>query len=199
MSLLYKTVLFFAAVFLLQGCGYTLNHLLKDTFTYEKGGIFIPVFTNNTDETGAEMVFTNALIHELEGHGETMTNSKIESGIQIHGVVNDIQQKTAVFAPTGYKGSHGSQFKGLQSYARIPDQIGVTVTLTLELLDTKTQKVRWRTTVSRGRSVSAPLNRVADQDAPSSLGPITQSLIESVYPDIAREMMRDIYDSMVDI
>jgi hypothetical protein len=179
------------------GCGYTLNHRLKETFAYSNG-IFVPVFTNSTEETGAEMIFTNAFIRELESHGEKTTNNKDESGIQIRGTLSAISYGVEAFTGTGYKGSHGAQYNGLQSYARIPDQIGVRVTIFLEVIDSQTKKVRWSKAFEEYRRVSAPLDRVSDQDAPSSVGLITQSIIESSYPEIARNIMRNIYDQMVD-
>lgn len=180
------------------GCGYSLNHRLRNEFSYEKG-IFVPVFTNNTEEVGAEIVFTNALIRELESHGETMTNHKEKSGLQIYGTLNEIRYVTEAFQGPGYRGIRGSQSAGLHSYARIPDQIGVHVSIYLEVRDPSSSKPRWSKTLSGFRRVSAPLDRVSDQDAPSSLGMITQSIIDSSYPDIARDIMRELYDQMVDI
>ena len=59
----------------LSGCGYTLNHRLKDSF-YDKRGIFVPIFLNRSDEIGAERAFTNALIHELQSRREIVITSR---------------------------------------------------------------------------------------------------------------------------
>ena len=40
---------------------------------------------------------------------------------------------------------------------------------------------------------------MTDADSPSSLGLITESLIENSYPLIARDLMLDVYDSMVEV
>lgn len=178
-------------VVLLNGCGYTLSHRLKDTFTNSKG-IFVPVFNNGTDELGVEMVFTNALIRELSLHGEVLLNSKDSSGLELRGNVDKITYTpAAMFSP--------AISNGLQSYSFIPDQISVTIGISFNLIDHTTQKSLWTKSVTSSRNVSAFLDRTRDIEGVSSFGMITQSLIESRYNDIARELMREVYDDMVEL
>ena len=47
--------------------------------------------------------------------------------------------------------------------------------------------------------MAAPVNRTYNYEAPSSIGLLTQSLIDSSYSDIARDIMRDVYDEMVEV
>lgn len=190
--------IYIGMICLLVRCGYTLNHRLKETFLTEKRGVFIPLFTNNTPEVGTEVVFTNALIRELESHGEKVASKKEDAGLEIRGVIHQVAYQTDVYSSPETKGDPPRE-PGLFSYARIPDQIGVRVVLSIEVWDTRKNELRWQNNFSQFRRVSAPLNRVSDRDAPSSLGLITQSIIESSYPDIARDVMRDLYDLMVDI
>ena len=175
---------------LLGGCGYTLNHRLQDTFRNPKG-FFIPIFDNKTQEVGTEIVFTNALIRELISHGETVIPDKTEEGLELRGTVTQVQRGVEVQSPAG--------FRGLQPYQRIPDQIGVRAFILIELLNPKTGKVLWSREFNAYRRVSAPLNRSMDVDAPSSLGLTTESLIEDSYLLIARDIMRDVYDAMVEV
>src|SRR5258708_4863845 len=53
----------------LSSCGYTLNHRLKEVFREDRS-LFVPVFDNLTDETGVELVFTNALLREIKSRGQ---------------------------------------------------------------------------------------------------------------------------------
>jgi hypothetical protein len=176
-------------ILMVSGCGYTLNHRLKDQFTNHKG-FFIPVFDNTTNEAGAEIVFTNALIYEMKSHGEEVLSEKQSGGILVHGVVESVSYKTEALGAPG--------FQGLHQHVRIPDQISVTVQVRLRMTDMQTQKEIWSNGYTRNRWTAAPSNRTYDVDAPSSLGLFTQSLIEATYVDVARDMMRDVYDSMVD-
>ena len=185
----YLVLVLFAVIFGLSGCGYTLNHRLKSEFTGHKG-FFIPVFTNATNETGAEIVFTNALIYEMKSHGETVLVERQMGGILVQGVVESVSY--------GVETSLAPGFEGLHPHVRLPDQIGVTVKVHLRMTDTKTQKEIWSNSFSRYRRTSGPANRTFNIDAPSSVGLFTQSLIETTYVDVARDMMRDVYDSMVD-
>lgn len=184
------TLLFFLLV--LSGCGYTLNHRLQSTFK-SPAGLFVPVFDNRTQEVGTEIVFTNALIRELLSHGEKVAHEKPsqEEALEIHGTVTQVQRNVEVQSAAG--------LPGFVAYQRIPDQIGIRAFILIEAKNTKTGKVVWQKEFSSYQRVSAPLNRTQDSALPSSLANTTESLIESVYPLIARDIMRDVYDSMVEV
>lgn len=181
-------VLLFLPLF--WGCGYSLNHRLQDSFQISKG-LFVPVFDNKTQEVGSEIFFTNALIRELVSHGEVVVPEKKEGILELRGTVTQVSRLVEVQSAAG--------LKGLQAYQRIPDQIGVRAFVHIELFDPKTNTVKWAREFSSYRRVSAPLDRTTDSASPSSLGLITESLIENSYALIARDMMRDVYDSMVEV
>ena len=172
----------------LVGCGYTLNHRVKDAFT-DKRGIFVPVFKNLTREFGAERVFTNALIHELNNHREVVLAETRNSGLEMHGELVGISLE-----PTGFT-EYG--FRGLNDFQRIPNEYGVRVDLNLRLKEVSSGNVVWANNFSGFRRVNVDVSRTFDYEAPSSVGPSTYSLINSVYNDIASDMMRDVYDDMV--
>ena len=175
---------------LVPGCGYTLNHRLKAPFTGEKG-IFVPVFSNNTEETGAERVFTNALIREVESRGDIVVSTRESGAMELKGTITGISYGPTAFSETG--------FKGLQYYRRLPVELGLTVSLFLALVDPKTGAMVWSGSFSGFRRVAAPLNRTYSFEAPSSVGLLTQSLIAATYANVARDIMRDVYDEMVEL
>lgn len=175
---------------LISGCGYTLNHRLQDNFNSPRG-LFVPVFTNRTQEVGSEIIFTDALVRELLSHGEKVAWEESDDTLKLRGTVTQIDRAVEVQSAAGVK--------GLQAYQRVPDQIGVRVFVLMELVDPRTKTVKWSKDFSTYRRVSAPLDRMTDADSPSSLGLITESLIENSYPLIARDLMRDVYDSMVEV
>ncbi len=189
---LWFRVLGFTCLVLSVGCGYTLSHRVKKVFEDPKG-VFVPIFTNKTEELGAELVFTNALLRELKVH-QTLkfVDQKASTPLELRGVIEQISyQPTAFYAPL-------QGVNKLQSYSMVPDQINLVATVKLNLVNRETQEVLWTHTVSGSRIVSAYLGRTGDKEGASSFGIYTQSLIDARYSDVARDIMRDIYDSMLE-
>lgn len=191
MWLSFKTLLL-AILFFTSGCGYTLSHRLKNVFN-DSQGVFVPIFSNNTEELGAEMVFTNALLRELKVHQSFLIADKKDSiGLELKGIIEQISyQPTALYAPAG-------GVNKLQSYVTLPDQLNVVATVRLNLINTKTKEILWTRSASASRIVSAFLGRTGDKEAASGFGLFTQSLIDSRYSELARDIMRDMYDSMLE-
>ncbi len=174
----------------LTGCGYSLRHRLKDGFNNPKG-LYVPVFSNVTDETGAERVFTNALIRELQSRGEMIITERRPGAFEVVGTVSSINYGATTLTPT--------PFGGLEDFRRLPTEISVDVVVTLELVDPKDGKSLWSGSFNGFRRVPAVLSRTHDYEAPSSMALAQQSLIESQYGGIARDIMRDAYDAMVEL
>lgn len=174
------------------GCGYTLSHRVKNVFEHPKG-VFVPVFTNDTEEMGAEMIFTNALLRELKVHQNILVSDQADSTpLELKGVVEQITYTpTAFYAPA-------AGVNKLQSYTMMPDQINLVATIRLALVNKITKQILWSQSVSGSRIVSAYLGRTGDKEAASGFGIYTQSLIDARYNDVARDIMRDMYDSMVE-
>lgn len=175
----------------LAGCGYSLNTRLKTGFQ-NPGGIYVPVFTNETQETGAERVFTDAYIREMQSRGQMVITSRKPGAMEMRGTITRI-----AYTPTGLTPATGQN--GLRSYRRLPTEIMVEATVALELVDPKTSAVLWSGSFSNFRRVAGALTRTYDYQAPSSVAVYQQSLIESQYGGIARDIMRDAYDAMVEL
>ena len=174
----------------LAGCGYSLSHRLKEGFR-NPNGVYVPVFTNNTDEVGAERVFTDAAIRELQSRGEIRIVEKTEGAYEFRGTVESIRYLHSALTPT--------PFGGLQNYRRLPTEIVVEVGISCQLVNPKTQEILWGGSFGGFRRVAGVLSRTQDFQAPSSLALTQQSLIESQYSGIARDIMRDMYDSTMEL
>lgn len=172
------------------GCGYTLSHRLKDTF-HDKRGIFVPVFDNYTEEIGAERVFTNALIRELQSRGEIVISSRAQGALELRGEIARINVEATALTEKG--------FDGLADFRRIPSETGIKVEVGLRLIDPKDGRQLWASSFSGFRRVLAPVDRTRDYQAASATGPITQSIIETKFNDIARDIVRDVYDEMIEL
>ncbi len=171
-------------------CGYTFNHKLSDRFNHSKG-IYVPIFFNGTDQVGAEMPFTNALIRKLLSHGEHIVYSQGESGLILKGKILGISHTTGSKLDL-------SDSKGVYNYNIVPDQIGISASIQLVLLETATMKTLWTQTYPGFIWRAAPRDRLSDKAAPSSFGLITQSIVEASYADIARDFASAAYDGMVE-
>lgn len=170
-------------------CGYRLKVPANPLFV-RSNGIFVPVFTNESDEVGAERVFTDALIREIQQRSDIVLADRETGSAELRGKIQAIDYSSTSSSALG--------FKGLQSYRRVPTEMGVRVTLVLSLFETGTDRKLWEKSFFGFRRVNAPLNRTSNYQAPSHVGPYTQSLIESLYYDIARDIMRDVYDEMME-
>lgn len=173
----------------LPGCGYSLQGRVKPTFRPARG-IFVPVFRNRTEELGAELIFTNALIRELQSRGEVVVTDRRPGALEFRGAVTDI-----VYGPTT---NTDAGFKGLRPYRQLPTEIKVDAWVAVELIDPKTGALLWSGGYSSFRRVPMPLDRTFNFQAPSAVGPITQTFVKGQFPAIARDIARDIYDSMLE-
>lgn len=175
-------------IFAVSGC-YTLQHRLKDTFV-KPGGIFVPVFDNLTDEIGAERVFTDSLIRELLVHQELIAATRENTSYELLGTLLNVDTTNTASTEAG--------FKGLQGYRRMPTEQGIRVRLLLKLKDVANNKIVWEKTYEGFRRVNTLISRTNDYQMPSSVGPINQSIAESTYATVARDIMRDVYDDMLE-
>lgn len=175
----------------LPGCGYTLSHRLTSTFEKAKEGVFVPVFTNGTDEVGAEQVFTNALIRELQSRGELTVTGRDSALAILEGTLTSISVNQTAYTDQG--------FHGLQAYRRLPSEYEVAVELALRLVDSKSKEIIWSKAFRSFQRLAAPVSRTYSYEGASATGLITQSIIDNSYQSIARNIMRDVYDEMVEI
>lgn len=183
-----NSLLILFTLLLFGGCGYSIQSNLRPEFS-QNGGIVVPVFKNETDETGVERIFTNALIREMKSRGGTVLSDRAHSGTEFRGTITSIS-----YVPTG---TSDAGFKGLQSYRQLPSEISIQAEVRVDLVDLTTKKSLFSGKFSGFRRLPMPLDRTYDYEAPSAIGLITTSMIESQYPGIARDIMRDIYDAML--
>jgi len=183
------TCIFGLGLLMLTGCGYSLNHRLKSVFT--EGPIYVKIFDNRTDEAGAERVFTDAIIRELRARKSlTVVDSPEAATLELQGYVAGIEYAPAAFT--------ANAFGGLQPYRRMVSDLSVRATIGFRLVNRKTQNVVWEKAFSSFRRIASPLNRTYDFEAPSSNSLLIQTLVESQYSKIAQDIIRDVYDEMIE-
>ncbi len=174
----------------LNHCGYHLTPKLKKDFGSQRG-IFVPVFENNTDETGAERVFTDAVIHELQSRHLVILSSRKKGALELKGSIQSITYFATALTVPGYL--------GLQSYRRVPQEIGIQVVLQMTLEDPQTKKILWQSTFPDFRRVYGNTNRTFAYQGSSQLGMIDLTLVYQTFPQIAGDIVRDLYDRMMDV
>ena len=174
----------------ISACGYTLSHRLRAPFS-RPGGMFVPVFDNNTDEIGAERIFTNALIRELESRGQILHTGRDQAETELKGVIRGIDMGPIAFTDPG--------IPNLQSYRRLPTELGITVVLGLTHYDMQTREVLWTKDFVGFRRMLGPVTRLRDSLAPSSIGLLTETLMFSTFSLVAGDIMRDISDDIAEV
>lgn len=175
----------------LVSCGYSLQHRLRPEFARAADGLFVPVFDNHTDEVGAERVFTNALVREIQSRRQIQVVDRRNASHVLLGELLGVDYMPTSYTRTG--------FEGLQTYRRLPTELEVRVTVRLKLNRKDTSGPVWEKTFAATRRVETQVERTQSFQSVSSWGLFTQSVIDSSFPDIAGIVMRDVYDEMLEV
>jgi len=175
---------------LVSGCGYTLGHRLKPGFASGRG-IFIPMFDNDTEETGVEKIFTDALVQEVASRSELKLVSPGEGGLELRGILVSVSYVPTAMTQPG--------FLGLQGYRRLATEYGVEVAISLTLVDPDSGRIVWSGSFRNNQRMDAPPLRTQSYEAPSSVGLQTLSALQAHYAVMARNIMRDVYDEMLEL
>jgi len=146
--------------------------------------------TNESEEIGIERYLTDAMIRHLNTWGQVIVTNKKPGAYELKGFVS------ASIGPT-LQTEVG--ILGLQSYSRLPIELQVNLSLNLVLIDPATEKTLWSGAFAASRRVPAPVNRTYSFESPSILPAITLSIAESLYPALARDIMRDVHDEMIEL
>jgi Lipopolysaccharide-assembly len=153
---------------LISGCGYGfrggVNNLPPDI-----KGIYIPVFTNETTEAGAEVVFANALIYEFTRSGILQVVPEAKAQATISGKIKSVTIDSVTLA---------SQTQALQRK--------VTILLEVSCRRNDNQKILWQNPgMSRYEvySVSTDPNQT-DLNKQEAIKKIAQDISKRIYDGI---------------
>jgi hypothetical protein len=156
---------------LVCGCGYGFRGAVNN-LPPEIKAVHIPVFANNTNEAGIEVIFANALIYEFTRGGSVGVASEANAQGIIYGKIKSAAVDSVIFT---------SQSSQTQSVDR-----KVTVILEIIFRRTDNQKILWQNLDmirSENFRVGGDPNQT-DRNREEALRKISKDLSERIYSSI---------------
>jgi hypothetical protein len=113
--------------------------------------IAVPVFKNNTHESGIEVFFTNSLVREIERSRIGSVTDKASSQVTLEGSIDSI-----VYSGSAPIVGDDTNATGLPSGTFLNSQTNITVNTTLRLRRNSDGKVLWEASFSKGQTYQTP-------------------------------------------
>jgi|YelNatPaOPRAMG01_1025707.scaffolds.fasta_scaffold05694_12 outer membrane lipopolysaccharide assembly protein LptE/RlpB len=118
-------ILFYASVLALSGCGYNFGRG-TGVVPLKVDKLYVPVFTNLTDEIGIEDLFTSAMRKTIADSSDAQLVSESEAEGIIYGTIVSYSSVPVFFSSTG-----------------IATVYQLTITINVKLVQTITNKILW--------------------------------------------------------
>lgn len=144
--------LVFGGVF---GCAYHLGDSERDI----PGGyrtVAVPVFKNNTSETGIEVYFTNAMIREFERSRIGKVTEKSQAQTTLEGVIDSVDYVAGSELSNADKDVWPGGKKPLPDHTVLVTEYRILLTASLKLLRNSDKTVLWSGTFKGERAYFAP-------------------------------------------
>jgi hypothetical protein len=178
--------------FLMSSCAYRFGSPERRV----PGGyhlLAVPVFTNKTQETGAETYFTKAMIMGIEKSSLAKVTSKEESQAIVLGEIRDLHYEPGAQISNQTK---GEQFQGLPSTFVLTKEYRVKAEAYVKLIRSSDMAVLWEGTFHGEQRYPAPL---ITKQVLNTANPIyNQSAHEINIQQIAQDMMTDAFERMTE-
>ena len=188
-----KPILFFLTFNLLLSCGYNWgpgNPKLPKGYKY----VFVEIFKNSTKEVGAEYNFTQALKRELELSGIANLTTKNRAELIITGNIIDVTSLDSGSQPTFFKINYETR-QALPYRAPLFTLYKMQVKANIKIIQAKDKKVLWQNLVQGEKTYRG--SQLTKQGIRSSNVLYNESRRKNTMKAIAKEMMRDAFDLMV--
>lgn len=178
-------------IFWLSGCAYRLGYAEREI----PGGyelVAIPVFKNETTETGIEVPFTNALVVEFERSRVARVVEKTQAPVVVEGTV-----KSVSYIPTSaVKGGQNSELDALPSGAVLTTEYRINLLVYIILRRMADNKILWEGNFTNERAYSAP--RIGTPDVNSANALYNQSIRLQSISRLATEMMEEAHNRITE-
>lgn len=152
----------------------------------------IPVFTNKTQEVGAEVDFTNAMIREFEQSQVAEVVSVDTAPLKLEGEIKSVKYETRSAAQAAEKG----EIPALPTETVLTTSYQMVVETTLRLRRMSDQAVLWEGRVINEKVYSAP--RIGTPVVNSANVLYNQSAKKQNLSTLASEMMEEAHDRMTE-
>ena len=158
--------------------------------------VAVPVFKNNTAETGVEVYFTNAIIRELERSGLAKVTDQRSAEVKLEGTVASVryvpvnplpvqppQNAASLGAPTAIDAIQNTEYR-------------ILVQTNLRLVKSADERVLWQGTFSGERSYLAP--RITIEGLTSANALYNQSARDQNIQSMAHDVMIEAYERLTE-
>lgn len=138
-----KITFFALLLFILNSCGYTLG------YRYQKmpgniNKVEVPLFKNDTLETGQEVLFTNELVRELQRAGVAQVVSKDQSKGRLEGRIVSITYLQTASDKNVRNEVKTSGLVNLPDGTSLATEYLMKITVELKLVDRVTRRTVWK-------------------------------------------------------
>ena len=151
--------------------------------------VAIPVFSNQTQEIGAEVAFTNAMIREFEQSKIADVISEDTAPVKLMGDILSIKYE-------GRSAAQSNEIKALPEKTVLTTSYQVVVRANLRLVRTSDQAVLWEGMVTNEKVYSAP--RIGTPVINSANVLYNQSARQQNLDSLASDMMEEAHDRMTE-
>ncbi len=189
-TVVFKYVTSVLCSILMSSCAYRLSNKV-DHLPGDIQYIYIPLFENIASEPNVEMLFTNALKSEaLRFSKVNVVSSKNLAQATLSGVIQKIiistddsilEAKDADYLPYG---------------TNLPTQIKVNVTVSIKLVDNKTDKIIWQSEFVQSKNYTPPQITLPGLNSANNNYNLSERRLTINL--IAKEMMQLALDRLVD-
>lgn len=173
----------------LSGCGYQFGYGQRSLPEGVKS-VYIPTFSNDSFETGAEVHFTNALVAELHNSKIARLTNEQSAEAQLKGRVIRVDYIQAnIDSRPREERVKDSGIKNLPRGTVITTEYLVRVTLEVQML--KNNKIVWKQWLRDERLYDAPQLGLAGINSANTN--YNRTARDAVIKDLARVMMHELY------
>ncbi len=191
---MFKSNIFFIIILCLQGCGYQFGYGLRSLPEGVKS-VHIPIFENETYQTGAEVQFTNALIAEIhDSKIARITNQKAAEAMLKGRVIRIDFSQANIDSRRRDEASKTSGVKNLPRGTVITTEYLARVTLEVQMF--KNDKLVWKQWLRDERLYDAP--QLGLEGINTANANYNRTAREVVIKDLARVMMHELYGRLTE-
>ena len=189
----------FLAALCLCSCAYNIGHANR-TLPGGHKTVFVNMFENTSQEVGAEGLFTQALINQLQRSGFITVTDKNAAEIIIDGTILDVLNSGGASFSTFYKTKHPTptdSTSAAQAYtASMFTEYLLSVSANIQAKRTRDNKVIWQTFLNNQENYQGP--KLRKDGLRSSNALYNQSAKKQTMKLIAKDMMREAFDRLTE-
>ncbi|MCJ8277713.1 MAG: LptE family protein [Bdellovibrionales bacterium] len=187
-------LLAFLALLSLSACAYNIGYANRSLPGGHKT-VFVQMFDNTSEQVGAEPVFTQALMSELQRSGFVTVTDKNSAELIISGTILTANSAGTASVPTFYKTDHANQTAYSYNASMFLEYL-LTVSANVQAKRSRDDKVIWQTYLQHQKNYRG--SQIKKDGLRSSNALYNQSAKKQTMKLVAREMMAEVFDRLTE-